>query len=105
MAEQSGMERTERATPKRLQEAREKGQVPRSRDLNTVLLMLAASGGLLVFGRVMAGGLAHQMTAAFSRSRESLFDPLTLQPFLGRVLVEVLVAFAPFLLLLFNVNN
>jgi flagellar biosynthetic protein FlhB len=103
MADQSGMERTERATPKRLQEAREKGQVPRSRDLNTVLLMLAASGGLLAFGGTMAEGLAHQMTAAFTRTRDSLFDPRTLQPFMGEVLVEVLQAFAPFLLLLFMV--
>ena len=103
MAEQSGMERTERATPKRQQEAREKGQVPRSRDLNTVLLMLAASGGLLAFGGVMSEGLARPMTAAFTRTRDSLFDPQTLQPFMGQVLVEVLLAFAPFLLLLFVV--
>jgi flagellar biosynthetic protein FlhB len=103
MAEQSGMERTERATPKRQQEAREKGQVPRSRDLNTVLLMLASSGGLIAFGSTMTDGLARQMTAAFTRTRDSLFDPLTLQPFMGQVLVEVLLALAPFLLLLFVV--
>ncbi len=103
MADQSGMERTERATPKRIQDAREKGQVPRSRDLNTVLLMLASSGGLLAFGGVMTEGLARQMTAAFTRTRDSLFDPLTLSPFLGQVLVEVSLAFAPFLLLLFMV--
>ena len=35
-------ERTERATPKRLKEAREKGQIPRSRELNTVGVMLAS---------------------------------------------------------------
>lgn len=103
MAEQSGMERTERATPKRLQEAREKGDLPRSRDLNTVLLMLAASGGLLAFGSVMAEGLARQMTAAFTRTRDSLLDPSSLQPFLGVVLVETLQAFAPLLMLLFMV--
>lgn len=103
MAEQSGMERTERATPKRLQEAREKGDIPRSRDLNTVLLMLAASGGLLAFGSVMAEGLARQMTAAFTRTRDSLLDPSSLQPFLGVVLVETLQAFAPLLMLLFMV--
>jgi flagellar biosynthesis protein FlhB len=103
MAEQGGMEPTERATPKRLQEAREKGQVPRSRDLNTVLLMLASSGGLLAFGSVMTDGLASQMTAAFTRTRASQFDPLTLSPFLGQVLVEMLLTFAPFLLLLFMV--
>ncbi|MEZ5542614.1 MAG: flagellar biosynthesis protein FlhB [Pseudomonadota bacterium] len=103
MAEQSGMERTERASPKRIQEARERGDIPRSRDLNTVLLMLAASGGLLAFGSAMAEGLARQMTAALTRPRDSLLDPAFLQPFLGEVLVEVLTAFLPFLLLLFLV--
>ncbi len=103
MAEQSGMERTERATPKRLQDAREKGQVPRSRDLNTVLLMLASSAGLLAFGSVMYEGLARQMAAAFTLSRDSLLDPLAMQPFMGQVLIDVLLAFAPFLLLLFMV--
>ncbi|MDX1698124.1 MAG: flagellar biosynthesis protein FlhB [Thiohalobacterales bacterium] len=97
------MERTEQPTPKRLREAREEGQVPRSRDLNTLLLLLAASGGLLAFGGWLAGGLSRQMTDAFSRPRASLFDPLTLQPYLGQVLVDVLGTFAPLLLLLFLV--
>ncbi len=104
MAEdQNGMDRTEQATPKRLREAREKGQVPRSRDLNTLLLLLAASGGLLAFGGNLAGGLSRQMATSLSRPRDSLFDPLFLQPFMGKVLAEVLLTFAPFLLLLFMV--
>ena len=104
MAEdQNGMERTEQATPKRLHEAREQGQVPRSRDLNTLLLLLAASGGLLGLGGWLASGLARQMSTSLSRPRAALFDPLTLQPYLGEVLVEMLTTFAPFLLLLFMV--
>ncbi|HIQ40742.1 MAG TPA: flagellar biosynthesis protein FlhB [Sulfurivirga caldicuralii] len=43
MAEnQDGQEKTEQPTEKKLREAREKGQVPRSRELATVLMMLAA---------------------------------------------------------------
>ncbi len=100
---QSGMEKTEQATPKRLREAQEKGDVPRSRDLNTLLLLLAASGGLLVFGGGLANGLARQMTASFTRSRDNLFDPMFMQVHLGQVLIDVLQTFAPFLLLLFMV--
>jgi flagellar biosynthetic protein FlhB len=104
MAEdQTGMERTEQATPKRLREARDEGQVPRSRDLNTLLLLLAASGGLLGLGSQLAGGLADQMSTSLSRPRESLFDPQLLQSYLGNALLEVLQTFAPFLLLLFMV--
>jgi len=48
MAEnENGQERTESATGKKLSEAREKGQVPRSRELNTAALMLASAVGLL----------------------------------------------------------
>ena len=35
--EQTGQERTEEPTERRLQEARKKGQVPRSKELNTML--------------------------------------------------------------------
>ena len=41
--DQNGMEKTEQATPKRLADAREEGQVARSKDLNTLLLLLAAA--------------------------------------------------------------
>ncbi|MGB5261459.1 MAG: flagellar biosynthesis protein FlhB [Gammaproteobacteria bacterium] len=101
--DQTGMERTEQATPKRLLDAREKGEVPRSRDLNSLLLLLAASGGLLGFGDHLAGGLAQQMSTSLSHPRDNLFDPQLLQPYLGNVLVEMLLTFAPFLLLLFVV--
>ena len=101
--DQNGMERTEQATPKRLREAREEGQVPRSRDPNTLLLLLVASGGLLGLGGHLAGGLSRQMTAALSQSRAELFDPRLMQTFLGEVLMDVLQTFTPFLLLLFMV--
>ena len=46
--EQTGQERTEQPTERRLQEARKKGQVPRSKELNTMLSLLLASISLLV---------------------------------------------------------
>jgi flagellar biosynthetic protein FlhB len=101
--DQNGMEQTEQATPKRLTDAREEGQVARSRDLNTLLLLLAASGGLVAFGGHLAGGLTHQMSKSLSLQREQMFDPKLLSPYLGDVLVEVLLTFAPFLMLLFMV--
>ena len=48
--EQTGQERTEQPTERRLQEARKKGQVPRSRELNTMLSLILASIALLVLG-------------------------------------------------------
>lgn len=50
MAEDSDLERTEPATPRRIEQAREKGQVAHSRELTTVALLLAAGGGLIAMG-------------------------------------------------------
>jgi flagellar biosynthetic protein FlhB len=101
MAEHGGMDRTEQATPKRLRDAREKGQIARSRDLNSLILLLAASGGLLAFGETMLRGLVRQMQAGFTLKRHQLFDTTTMQYFMGQALEEVLLAFTPFLVLLF----
>lgn len=56
MAEHSAQERTEKATPKRLREARRKGQVPRSRELTTAAVVLGSAGVLLA----TAGGAARE---------------------------------------------
>ena len=54
MAEnENGQEKTEQPTGKRLQDAREKGEVPRSRELNTTVILLAGAGGLLTLGGAM----------------------------------------------------
>ncbi|MBN1283466.1 MAG: EscU/YscU/HrcU family type III secretion system export apparatus switch protein [Proteobacteria bacterium] len=54
MAEQSSQEKTEEATPKRLRDARKKGQVARSRDLNTIVILIAAFA-LILFMRGFIG--------------------------------------------------
>jgi len=50
MAESSSQEKTEDATPKRLRDARKKGQIAKSRDLNTIVILIAAFA-LIVFMR------------------------------------------------------
>lgn len=50
MAEsESGQDKTEDPTEKRKRDAREKGEVARSKELNTVAVTLAGAGGLLAF--------------------------------------------------------
>ena len=58
-------ERTEPATPKRLQQAREKGQVARSRELSTTALLLASAAGFTFSGQGMLEGLTDVMRASF----------------------------------------
>ena len=57
MAENEGSEKTEHATPKRLEEARKKGQVPRSADLSAAIVSLIGAGFLYLFG----AGAANEM--------------------------------------------
>ncbi len=57
MSERDDQERTEEATPKKRDDARKKGQVPRSVDLGAAAVTLAAGGALVAFGHGAATGL------------------------------------------------
>jgi flagellar biosynthesis protein FlhB len=58
MADDSTMqEKTEEATPKKRDDARKEGQVPRSQELNTAVLLLGASLVLTVLAPSMASGI------------------------------------------------
>lgn len=75
MAEsESGQDKTEDPTEKRKNDAREKGEIARSKELNTVAVMLAGALGLLSFGGFLAGALMEIMRSNFSLSREVLMD-------------------------------
>ncbi len=101
MAEQdSGQERTEEPTPKRLQEARKKGQVARSRDLNATAVMIAGAAGLLLLGPWMLARLQAILTRSWSPSREQIRDPSHLFEVLRQVTLESLGLLTPLLGLL-----
>ncbi|MEC9314578.1 MAG: EscU/YscU/HrcU family type III secretion system export apparatus switch protein, partial [Pseudomonadota bacterium] len=74
MAEESGQEKTEEPTAKRLEEAREKGQVPRSRELTTVLVMILSAVTLFFVGENIVADLGEVMALSFSLTRKQLFD-------------------------------
>ena len=57
----SGGEKTEKATPKRQEDARKKGQVARSMDLNGAVVLLAGLGVLALTGPVVLGRLSDAM--------------------------------------------
>lgn len=100
MAESDGQERTEQATPKREQEAREKGQVPRSRELSTVAALLAAATALIAMGDSLTRALAAQMQRGLSLSREQIFDTVALPARFLDAVVEALWTFMPFFVLM-----
>ena len=67
--QQSGQERTEEPTERRKQEARRKGQVPRSKELNTTITLLAAAASLLTLGPAMVDGMFRLAAEAFAADR------------------------------------
>ena len=68
MAEGSddAQEKTEPATPKRLEDAKRKGQVARSRELTTSALLMASAGALLALGPGLVGDLLALMGEVLS---------------------------------------
>ena len=74
MAEDSGQERTEDPTAKRQKESREKGQVARSKELNTLAVVMVAAVGLLMLGPEMARKLMDLMVYNFTLEREVLYS-------------------------------
>jgi flagellar biosynthetic protein FlhB len=101
MAEsESGADKSEEPTSKRLEEARKKGQIARSRELNTLAVTLAGAIALLMFGAQMGDDLLDIMRSSFSMSREDLLDERNMSLHLlaaGKVALELM---QPFLIVL-----
>ncbi len=93
-------ERTERPTPKRLKEAREKGDVPRSRELNTTAVLLASAGGLLLFGEHMVSQFLDILKDHLQIARSEVFDDSSAPALLAGAMFNSLAALAPLLVLL-----
>ncbi|MCU7214417.1 flagellar biosynthesis protein FlhB [Pseudomonas sp. VE 196-7] len=83
MAEsESGQDKTEDPTEKRKKDSREKGEIARSKELNTLAVMLAGAGGLLIFGGMLAQELMDLMRLNFNLSREVIMDEKSMGTFL-----------------------
>ncbi len=100
MADSKGQERTEQPTAKRLRDAREKGQVARSRELSTMMVLLAGSGGILILGHSLGQGLQDLMRSGFVLSPEAIMDPDMMPRLFIQNIWEVFTLFAPLLLVL-----
>ncbi len=98
MAEDSGQDKSEEPTEKRLTDARKKGQVPRSRELNTFVVMMTASVMLLFTGESITSGLAKLMRQQFQLSREVIFDPDSPVIYFEQVLLDGLLLIFPLVL-------
>ena len=95
--EQQGQERSEQPTAKRLSEARNKGQVARSRELNTLLVMLASAIALWLLSGPAMSGLIALFSQALSPSGDVLRQAELVPAHLMQVMLSALTLIAPFL--------
>lgn len=95
MAEESDLEKTEPASPRRLEKAREEGNVARSRELVTFVLLGTAVAGLWA----MAGPLGSHFRASLGHGlrfeRAAAFDTSFMLTQAGLLTMQALVAMAP----------
>ncbi|HEK1009300.1 TPA: flagellar biosynthesis protein FlhB [Pseudomonas putida] len=102
MAEsESGADKTEDPTDKRKRDARKKGEIARSKELNTVASTLGGAGALLAFGGNLAETLMTLMRVNFSLTREVLTDERSMGMFLLASGKMAIWAVQPILVLLF----
>jgi flagellar biosynthesis protein FlhB len=100
MAEnQDGQERTEEPTAKRLDDAKRKGQVPRSRELNTMAVTLTGVVGLAMMSRSLGHSLSEMMSERFVLTREEIFDTHSMITHLGLGVGEAFLSLVPFFLI------
>ncbi|WDZ98011.1 flagellar biosynthesis protein FlhB [Herbaspirillum sp. WKF16] len=95
MADDSDMERTEPATSKRLERAREQGDVPRSREMATCVLLLVGGSCVWMFSGPLVTSLNRLMVATMSFERAAAFDPVVLFNMFSAHFMEIVVATIP----------
>jgi flagellar biosynthetic protein FlhB len=107
MAEDSDLERTEPASGRKIQKAREEGNVPRSRELSTFAVLLASGAAMAMIGGFLVDTLRKMMhnmldfgradiastTMMTDNLAEAAYDAvLTVVPFAAVVLLAALVS-------------
>jgi flagellar biosynthesis protein FlhB len=96
MAEsEMGGERTEEPSQRRLQEARERGQIPRSRELTNFAAMIGGSAAFVAVGGTLAGHLSQLMRRSLSIDAKSLLTTDSMSASLGNAAVTAVTAVLP----------
>jgi len=98
MAEDSDLEKTEQPSQRKLDQAREKGQVARSRELSTFAVLLAGGGALWFMGASFTQHMVKLLHDGLTLDRELAFNPDLMIPRLYDLSLDALITFFPFLL-------
>jgi flagellar biosynthetic protein FlhB len=94
---ENDQERNEKPTAKRLEKAREDGQVPRSPELSAAAVLLVSAGSLHFFGASMGATLHDIMRSGLAPSAAAALDPAIALSTAAAEMLRALLACAPLL--------
>lgn len=95
MAEDSDLEKTEAATDKRIERAREDGKVAQSRELSTFIELMAAVLVMMALGSFFSEKLMAMMRNSFAFDRAAAFDPSLMWTRLSQESTQIMLALLP----------
>lgn len=96
MAEESDLERTEAPSPRRLEQAREDGQVARSPELSAFAVLMAGAGAMWLAGGQLFGGLK-ALVARSMQVDHAVEDTGMMLTALSELSMEAMILLAPLL--------
>lgn len=91
----SSQEKTEEASARKIEKAREEGQIPRSRDLTTTAVLMLAALGLYFFAEFMGKKLIGLTRENFILNRATIYDPNAMIAHLASAIYDGLFSIAP----------
>jgi len=104
MAEnQDGQEKSHDPTAKRITDARKKGQVPRSRELNTTAITMSGLAAMMAMAPSLTSSSRHLFEEQFVLDRADIFDPNAMLGHLVTAIGDALAMLAPFFILMIAV--
>ncbi len=95
---QDGQEKTEQPTSKRLDDSKKKGQIARSKELNTMAITLIGGIALVSMSSHLGSGLWDLMSSNFTIPRQDMYDPTAMVSRLARAIEDGLFMLFPFFL-------
>ena len=95
MAEESFQERTEQATPKKKEEARKRGSVAQSIEINSAIVLLSGVLAMTAVSHLWFGGLARELRFYFGNAGQISYSADTISSVLARPLLQTALLLAP----------
>ena len=96
-----GGDKTEKATPKKLEDARKEGRVARSSDLINGLMLLLMFFVLRIFGSFMAKGFLESFTKYYNKTSDialEIFDVRQSVSLGNEIVIDIIIACLPVLI-------